>query len=122
MEDCLFCKIKSGIIPSYTVYEDEVVKVFLDIYPETTGHMLLIPKKHILDLTEIDDETFMYFNRIIKKIDKLLKVKLGNEGLKIIQNNGICQDIKHYHIHLIPKYIENNKKYDLKEVFELLTM
>lgn len=120
MNDCLFCKIVKGEIPSYTVYEDDKVKVFLNINPEALGDLLLIPKKHILDLTEMDDETFKYFNNIIKKMDILLKEKLNINGLQLIQNNGICQHIKHYHIHLTPMYSKNPQNLELQEVLNKL--
>lgn len=120
MNDCLFCKIAKGETESYTVYEDEKVKVFLNIFPESLGDLLLIPKKHVFDLTDIDDETFKYFNSIIKIMDKLLKEKLNINGLQIIQNNGICQHIKHYHIHLTPKYSKNPKNLELPEVLNIL--
>ncbi len=121
MDGCLFCKIMNGDISSFTVYEDNKVKVILNIYPESLGDLLLIPKKHILDLTEMDDETFMHLNKIIKKMDKLLKEKLKVKGLQVIQNNGICQHIKHYHMHLTPQYLKKNKKLQLEEVLGLLT-
>lgn len=120
MDDCLFCKIINGDTPAYTIYEDDKVKVFLNIYPESLGDLLLIPKKHILDLTEMDNETFKHLNKIIKKMNKLLKEKLNINGLQIIQNNGICQHIKHYHMHLTPKYLKSNKDLELQEVLDLL--
>lgn len=120
MEDCLFCKIVNGLSKSYTIYEDEIVKVFLDIYPEAPGHLILIPKKHILDITDIDDETYKYFNGIIKKMYQLLKDKLNIDGLKIQQNNGIAQAIKHYHIHLVPVN-KVSKEYSLEEIYNILS-
>jgi histidine triad (HIT) family protein len=119
MKECLFCKISNNLSDSYTIYEDEIVKVFLDIYPESIGHLILIPKSHILDVTEMDGETFKYFNKIINKMYELLKEKLNAEGLQIVQNNGIAQAIKHYHIHLIPKY-KTSKNISLEEVYKIL--
>ncbi len=118
--DCLFCKIIKGEIPSKTLYEDDIVKVFMDINPNSMGHLLIIPKKHIKDLTEMDDETFGYMNSVIKKIYDLLKEKLNFDGLRIVQNNGIIQEVKHYHIHMIPIYKNNLKGKTLDEVFEIL--
>lgn len=106
--DCLFCKIIEGSIPSKTIYEDEIVKVFLDINPETNGHCLIIPKKHIVTVNELDNELITHILEVEKKMYKLLKDKLNIEGLTIAQNNELGQEIKHYHVHLIPRYTEDN--------------
>lgn len=106
--DCLFCKIIEGTIPSKTIYEDEFVKVFLDINPNTNGHCLIIPKKHIVTVDEIDNELAIHILEIEKKIYKLLKEKLNIEGLTIVQNNELGQLVKHYHVHLIPRYPNDN--------------
>ena len=102
--DCLFCKIISGDIPSNTIYEDEIVKVFLDINPTSNGHCLIVPKKHYTNIEDIDLETLKYINEVAKKIYKKLKEKLNCEGLTLIQNNGLGQEVKHYHLHLVPRY------------------
>lgn len=102
--DCLFCKIISGDIPSNTIYEDEFVKVFLDINPTSNGHCLIVPKKHYTNIEDIDLETLKYINEVAKKIYKKLKEKLNCEGLTLIQNNGLGQEVKHYHLHLVPRY------------------
>ena len=106
--DCLFCKIIEGSIPSKTIYEDELVKVFLDINPYTNGHCLIIPKKHIVTVNELDDELITHILKIEKHIYKLLKEKLNIEGLTVVQNNELGQEVKHYHIHLIPRYKNDN--------------
>lgn len=102
--DCLFCKIISGDIPSNTIYEDEIVKVFLDINPTSNGHCLVVPKKHYTDIEDIDLETLKYINEVAKKMYKKLKEKLNCEGLTLVQNNGLGQEVKHYHLHLVPRY------------------
>lgn len=113
MNDCLFCKIVKGEIPSYTVYEDEKVKVFLDINPNNDGHLLVIPKEHKANLYEMDDETLLYMLNVIRtKLATLLKDKLAIDGLTISQNNDYGQEVKHFHIHLIPRY--KNDKFPLK--------
>ncbi|MDD6244793.1 MAG: HIT domain-containing protein [bacterium] len=113
MNDCLFCKIVKGEIPSYTVYEDEKVKVFLDINPNNDGHLLVIPKEHKTNLYEMNDETLLYMLNIIRtKLVTLLKDKLAIDGLTISQNNDYGQEVKHFHIHVIPRY--KNDKFPLK--------
>ena len=78
--DCIFCKIIKGEIPSYTVYEDEIVKVFLDIEPNTNGHLLIIPKKHFTNIVDLDEETMSHIFKVQKKMYDLVKEKLGAEG------------------------------------------
>lgn len=120
--DCLFCKINNNEIPSYTVYEDDVVKVFLDIHPHVNGHMLIIPKKHCVDILDIDSETLIYiYKNIAPKMYKLLQTKLNAEGLMIGQNNGTAEEVKHYHVHLIPKYKHQSSLSDVKDVYSKLT-
>lgn len=112
MSDCLFCKIIDGSIPSYTVYEDDKVKAFLDINPNTDGHLLVIPKVHKANLYEMDDDTLIYMLNIIrKKLKPILSDKLKIDGLTISQNNDYGQEVKHFHIHVIPRY--KNDKFPL---------
>ena len=103
--DCLFCKIVRGEIPSSTLYEDDEVLVFLDIYPIARGHTLFIPKKHIVDIYELNDEK-MDFVMKLPKIVKKLKEVTGATGINILQSNGedAGQIIFHLHFHLIPRY------------------
>lgn len=112
MSDCLFCKIIDGSIPSYTVYEDDKVKAFLDINPNNDGHLLVIPKEHKANLYEMDDETLIYMLNIIReKLKPILSDKLNIDGLTISQNNDYGQEVKHFHIHVIPRY--KNDKFPL---------
>lgn len=105
MKDCLFCKIINNEIPSSTVYEDDLIKVFLDINPTTNGHMLIIPKKHHVNVMDIDEDVVSHALKVIKeKLYPMLKKNLGCNGLTIVQNNEYGQEVKHYHIHLIPRY------------------
>lgn len=127
--NCIFCKIISGEIPSFTIYEDDIVKVLLDVNPDTNGHTLIIPKNHYENLSDIDEDVLHHINSISKRMYCLLKEKLHCEGLTIIQNNDYGQAIKHYHMHLVPRYKDDqyalhyNKKIvkDPKEIYELIT-
>ena len=110
-DDCIFCKIIKGDIPSYTVYEDDDFKAFLDINPITNGHVLLVPKTHYKDLFEMPEEMIMKIYKTVLKINDKLKDKLDMEGLTLIQNNGLGQDVKHYHLHLVPRYPHDDIKY-----------
>ena len=121
MEDCLFCKIIEGEIPSKTIYEDEIVKVMMDINPISDGHLLILPKKHNKDLLDLDDETALHIKKIIVEIlIPKLKNKLNCEGVTICQNNGLGQEIKHFHVHLIPRYENDNINMNSKENIENL--
>ena len=106
--DCLFCKIIKGEIPSFTVYEDDIVKAFLDINPSTNGHTLIIPKKHYENAYDIDDDTYLHIFSVAKKLANKYKKELNCEGITFIQNNELGQDIKHYHLHMLPRYKEDN--------------
>ena len=119
--DCIFCKIINGDIPSYTIYEDDIVKVFLDNSPDTNGHMLVVPKKHTLDILSIDNETLIHIIEVARKMEKLLREKLHIDGVTLIQNNGDIQLVKHFHLHLKPYYNEEQKLKDIKEIYEILT-
>lgn len=116
--DCIFCKIASGEIPSLKVYEDDIVLSFLDINPKSNGHTLIIPKKHFNDLDDIDLNTLNHINKISKKIKKILEEKLNCESIQLVQNNGLIQEVKHYHLHLIPYYKNKTKLNDPKEVLK----
>lgn len=110
MNDCIFCKIIKGEIPSYTIYEDDKMKAFLDVNPVSNGHVLLIPKTHYKNFLNTPDELIKDMYHIIKtKIYPLLEEKLKITGLSICQ---IGKDVNHYHIHLIPQY--ENEEFDFK--------
>ena len=117
MNDCVFCKIVKGELPSYKLYEDDVVLVFLSIDPISNGHTLIIPKKHYTDYTDIDLDTLNHINMVGKKMYNLLNERLNFEGLKVVQNNGSLQEVKHYHMHLIPVYNENEIS-DLEDIYK----
>ena len=113
-ENCIFCKIIAGEIPSYTIYEDEEFKVILDISPASKGHALLIPKQHYADLFEIDEEVVARAMKLAKKVATHAKEVLGCEGFNLLQNNHEVagQTVYHFHIHLVPRYATapNNKE------------
>ena len=115
--DCIFCKIINGDIPSYKVYEDNLVYAFLDINPDSPGHTLIIPKKHYQDLVNIDNETLLHIFDVARILKKKLEEKLNIDGLTLIQNNGDVQEVKHFHLHLKPYY--NNKiDMDIEDVYK----
>ena len=125
MKDCLFCKIVNGDIPSFKVYEDDSLFVFMDINPISNGHLLVIPKEHVVTVLDVKSNLISKALEVIQNnLYPLLKEKLNIDGLTITQNNFLGQDVKHYHIHLIPKYSNDNslkEKRDVKEIFNLLS-
>ncbi|MFW6282683.1 MAG: HIT family protein [Minisyncoccales bacterium] len=110
-EDCIFCKIVDKEIPSKIIYEDERVMGFLDIFPISEGHTVVIPKKHYESIESIESEALMDVIKIVKKLSSLILNKLNPEGLNIIQNNyeAAGQVVKHFHIHLIPRNKNDEK-------------
>lgn len=118
--ECIFCKIIKGEIPSYKIYEDEIIYAFLDINPYANGHTLIIPKKHTLDLSTIPVDTLNHIMNKSKEIADLLVTKLNANGYTLIQNNGFVQEVKHFHLHIIPKYL-NNKDISVEEVYKKIT-
>lgn len=121
MDNCIFCKIVKGEIPCYKLYEDNDVISFLDVNPHGYGHALIVPKKHVLDYEEIDLDTLKAINNAGKIVYKMQKEKLNPESIQLVQNNGKLQEVKHYHLHLLPYYSEEKDKSNLVEVYNKLT-
>ncbi|MFP3155789.1 HIT family protein [Lachnospiraceae bacterium ZAX-1] len=133
-ESCIFCKIAKGEIPSHTIYEDDEFRAFLDVSPISKGHVLVIPKAHHKNLFELPDDLARKAMVVSKKVAAHMSKKLAYDGLNLVQNNGIVatQSVFHFHIHLVPRYKEeevegklrwNNKtatKEELSEVAALL--
>lgn len=108
-EDCIFCKIANGEIPSATVYEDDDFRVILDIAPAAKGHALILPKNHYSDLWELGEQEAGKVLLLAAKISAAQKKALGCDGINVMQNNGTAagQTVFHFHMHLIPRYHED---------------
>ena len=111
-DDCIFCKIANGEIPSKTLYEDERFRVILDLGPAARGHALVIPREHASDLYELPEETASRVLVLAKKIAVRMADKLHCDGLNLIQNNGEAagQTVPHFHLHMIPRYLKDGQK------------
>lgn len=109
-DDCIFCKIANGAIPSATVYEDEAFRVILDIAPAAKGHALILPKEHYDNLWELGEEEAAKVLAIAAKVSAAQKKALGCDGVNLLQNNGVAagQTVFHFHMHLIPRYDNDN--------------
>ena len=105
-DDCIFCKIANGEIPSTTIYEDDDFRVFFDIAPASKGHCLIVPKEHFDNVFEMNEETAGKLFVLATKVARSLKKELNLEGLNIVQNNGTIagQTVFHFHMHMIPRY------------------
>ena len=119
-KNCVFCNIGLHLIPSNIIYEDDDILAFLDVNPATYGHTLIIPKDHTLDFNTIDRDTMIYILDKAKDIAKLVVDRLHADGFTLIQNNGNVQEVKHFHLHIIPKY-NNEEKLDIEEVYKKIT-
>lgn len=119
MENCIFCKIINKEIPCKLIYEDEIVMAFLDINPVSVGHTLIIPKKHYKDLDDIEENTINHIMKVAKELKIKIEENLKPDGLQLVQNNGNLQEVKHYHLHLIPNY-EKDNNLSIDEVYNLL--
>lgn len=111
-DNCIFCKIANGEIPSKTLYEDDDFKVILDLGPATKGHALILPKNHADNLYELPDEDASKVLVLAKKMATQMTEKLKCDGFNLVQNNGETagQTVKHFHMHLIPRYENDGQK------------
>jgi histidine triad (HIT) family protein len=127
MDDCIFCKVVRGELPSTKVYEDGETLAFLDINPVNPGHTLVIPKKHSTDIFEIDEQTWGHVMQISKRIAHALESALSPTGVNLTMNNraGAGQIVFHAHVHVMPRLPKDGRKlwpgrpYDTNEAAEV---
>ncbi len=131
-DNCIFCKLANGVIPTNSIYEDDDFKVILDANPATKGHALILPKEHADNLYELPEETAGKAFKLAKYLASKMTDKLKADGFNIVQNNGEIagQTVFHFHIHLIPRYADDGQRIgwkpgkptdeELKSVAELL--
>jgi histidine triad (HIT) family protein len=132
-DDCIFCKLANGVIPTNSIYEDDDFNVILDMGPATKGHALILPKEHYANLYEIPEETAGKVMILAKRLAIKMTERLGADGFNLVQNNNECagQTVFHFHFHLIPRY-ENDGQHilwnptkpsaeELAEVNDILT-
>ncbi len=104
--DCIFCKIINGELPSQRVYEDDHTIAFMDIAPGTRGHLLVIPRNHAKDITEIDPDDLAAVARTAQVMARRVTERLDADGVNIINSCGAAawQTVFHLHFHVIPRY------------------
>lgn len=106
MNDCIFCKIVAGEIPVKKIFEDESHIAFLDIFPASKGHSLVIPKAHFVDIHSTPADVYGGIAAAAKKVADLLQSKLGSDGISIFQMNKEAgwQTVFHVHMHVVPRW------------------
>lgn len=116
MENCVFCNLANGIWDSATLYEDEDFRVILDLGPAAKGHALILPKEHYANIYEIPEELAAKAIVLAKKMAGIMTEALGCDGFNIVQNNGEAagQTVFHFHMHLIPRYKDDNAGFGWK--------
>ncbi|HDR4448285.1 HIT family protein [Bacillus cereus] len=130
--DCLGCKLANEEEKIYKIYEDDYVTCFLDHEPFYTGHTLIVPKQHVVEVDELDDVVAKSIMDASKLIAKAIKVLYKPDGITICQNGGIFNELTHYHMHVVPRYKERSfaefytvqsgekKNHNLEEIKTLL--
>ena len=105
-ENCIFCKIAAGEIPSRKIYEDSDLIAIMDLNPTSKGHSLIIPKEHCTNIYDIDEDIAAKVMKTAKKLATKMTVALNCDGFNLLQNNGETagQTMFHFHMHLIPRY------------------
>ena len=120
MNECIFCKIINGDIPSKKLYEDDKVIVIMDVNPKVDGHSLVIPKEHVTDFMEISDELLTHVYKVAREVSNSLMTKLNANALTLGVNYGDSQVVKHFHLHLLPNYEIEEASMTLDEVYNIL--
>ena len=105
-DDCIFCKIAAGEIPSRKIYEDKDLIAIMDLNPTSKGHSLIIPKEHCTNIYDIDEDIAAKVMKTAKKLATKMTVALNCDGFNLLQNNGETagHTMFHFHMHLIPHY------------------
>ena len=126
--DCVFCAIAAGEIPSFKIYEDDVALAYLDINPFSVGHTLVIPKVHCGGLLDAPDDLLAQMVARVRKVAAHLKEALPCDGFNVLQNNGAAagQTVMHLHFHIVPRMGDSaggiafaNSKGDMAALAEL---
>ena len=118
MEDCVFCKIIEGELPSMKIDEDASTLTFMDIHPLSSGHCLVVPKHHAATIFEADVSDLEAAMVTAKRVALAIQEALRPDGLNVLQANGAAafQSVAHFHLHLIPRWTDDGKGFDWKVV------
>ena len=132
-DECIFCRIVSGDIPSMKVYEDEQALVFMDIAGDVDGHMLAIPKKHVKNILDCDSVTLARIMEAVKRVSNHCIDNCGYDGVNLLNasDESAGQSVPHFHIHIILRKADDGidawpafdgAKVDIKHTYEKLKM
>ena len=123
MEDCIFCKIVKGDIPSYKVYEDEYCFAFLDVQPISRYHTLVVPKKHYENLYDVPEDVYQQVMKATKNVVDMYRDKLGIVNTQLFNNSGplTLQTVFHFHMHIVPRTEEDKHQFKLDVRSELVS-
>ena len=113
-DDCVFCKIRDGKIPSKKIYEDDATLAFMDINPLNNGHCLVVTRRHAATLWDAEVADLQAAIATAKKVATALRETIKPDGLNMLQANGAAafQSVAHYHLHLIPRWVGDGKGFD----------
>lgn len=120
MDNCIFCKILKGEIPSKKLYEDDKVIVIMDVNPKVDGHSLVIPKEHVVDFKEVNDELLTHIFEVARMMTDKLMTKLDAKAITLGINYGDSQMVKHLHLHLLPNFEIKEASMLVDEVYDIL--
>lgn len=120
MENCIFCKILNGEIPSKKLYEDDKVIVIMDVNPKVDGHSLIIPKEHVTDFKEASNELISHMFDVARDMTDKLMSKLDAKAITLGINYGDSQVVKHLHLHLLPNFEIKEVSMSVEEVYDIL--
>lgn len=111
--DCIFCKIIAGDIPCTKVYEDTLFIAFLDIRPVHKGHVLVVPKRHFVNVFDTPDTEAEAIYKVAKELASAVLKATGCDGINIVQNNNAAagQEVFHSHLHIIPRYSDDQLRF-----------
>ena len=123
MDDCIFCKIVKGDIPSYKVYEDEYCFAFLDVQPISRYHTLVVPKKHYENLYDVPEDVYQQVMKATKNVVDMYRDKLGIVNTQLFNNSGplTLQTVFHFHMHIVPRTEEDKHQFKLDVRSELVS-
>ena len=115
MENCIFCDIISGKSPASIVYQDDIVVAIMDVHPVNTGHLMVIPQKHVAYMSEMDEDTGMHIFRIAMRLQRAIRdsdIKCDGINLFLADGEAAFQDVFHTHLHVFPRFQDDKFKID----------
>ncbi|MEM5018289.1 HIT domain-containing protein [Metabacillus indicus] len=113
---CIFCDIIEKKAHAFILYENEMVCCFLDKFRINKGHVLVVPKKHYEEFSEVDEESLKQVILTAQKAARSLETLLNTDGITIMQNNGVFKDVEHYHMHIIPRFKDDGFSWNEPEI------